>query len=403
MVGIQTLQDLYKKEGLKFIKELFNSHVIVSEKINATRFSFIKNDKGEFTFYKKDGKITLVERTLNRLFEAPICYIESLSDEIKTKVLPGYTYGFRYFHSKSPIFIEYDKMPLNGLILTDIKNRSGRVIDDVAVLNRVSDFLNVEKPPIIWNGKLTEEQKTRILDYLKLSETDIQIRFNSDSFTHFIISVLDPSRKTTALNKDVTKPIDSIVFKFIDTDKNTAIHAKLIDPIMKEIKASYDEEKEVKDMYGIILSDVVEFISINGVEKYKINKLLKEDRYLELIFKIYNDYINKNGYRFQGINLESPEFSNLPEFDLNLDFIFNEKTKEYINKSDINKKLFKIIVSTFIKNRYKTSDVITPILIDSIKKIKTKIQKRIEEMDSLETLKTESTLLTFEEYLSLKS
>ena len=358
---------------------------------------------GEFTFYKKDGKITLIERTLNKLFEAPIKYIESLSSEIKSKILPDYTYGFRYFHSNRPIFVEYDKMPLNGLILTDIKNRNGKVIDDVSVLNRVSDILIVEKPPIIWNGKLTEEQKTRILDYLKSSESDIRIKYNTDSFTHFIISVLDPSRKTTTLNSDLSKSIDSVVFKFIDEDKKTTIHAKLVDPVMREIKASYEEEKEVKDMYVIILSDVVEFISINGVSKYKINKLLKEDRYLELLFKIYNDYINKNGYRFQGINLESPDFSNLPEFDLNLDLVFNDKTREHIVKSDINKKIFKIIISTFIKSRHKTSNVITTMLINNIKEIKEQIQQRINSMDDLENMKTESTLPTFEEYLNLKS
>lgn len=403
MAEIQTLQELYKREGLRFMKDLFNSHVVVSEKINATRFSFIKDVNGEFTFYKKDGKITLIERTLNKLFEAPIKYIESLSSEIKSKILPDYTYGFRYFHSNRPIFVEYDKMPLNGLILTDIKNRNGKVIDDVSVLNRVSDILIVEKPPIIWNGKLTEEQKTRILDYLKSSESDIRIKYNTDSFTHFIISVLDPSRKTTTLNSDLSKSIDSVVFKFINEDKKTTIHAKLVDPVMREIKASYEEEKEVKDMYGIILSDIVEFISINGVSKYKINKLLKEDRYLELLFKIYNDYINKNGYRFQGINLESPDFSNLPEFDLNLDLVFNDKTREHIVKSDINKKIFKIIISTFIKSRHKTSDVITTMLINNIKEIKEQIQQRINGMDDLENMKTESTLPTFQEYLNLKS
>lgn len=404
MAEIQTLQDLYKKEGLKFIKDLFSTHVVISEKINATRFCFSKNQQGEFTFFKKDGKITKIERTLNRLFEDPISYIENLSDEVKSSILPDYVYGFRYFHSKTPIFISYDKLPLNKLILTDIKNKNGKIIDDVHVLNKVSDLLSVEKPPIIWNGYLTDEQKARIIDYLKMTDNETKIKFNSTSFTHFIISVLDPSRKTTSLNNDVNKPIDSVVFKFIDTNKKSVIHAKLVDPIMQDIKSSYEEEKEVKDMFGIILSDIVEFISINGIEKYAIHKLLKEDRYLELIFKIYNDYIRRNGYKFEGINLESPEFSSLPEFDLNVDFIFNDKTRENINASDINKKIFKIIVSTFIKSRYKVTGTMTELLVNNIKLIKDKIQARIISMDELENMKNESTgIPTFEEYLNLKS
>jgi hypothetical protein len=398
MAEIQTLQDLYRKEGLKFMQELFNSYVIISEKINATRFCFCKEDSGNFTFYKKDGKITQIERTLNKLFEEPINYIESLPKSVKDKLLVGYVYGFRYFHNNAPIFVNYDKIPLNGLILTDIKNKQGKIIDDLHVLNMVSDLLVVEKPPIIWSGKLNDSQKTRILDYVKTTEADTKIKYNSTSFTHFIISVLNPSKKSTTLNLDINKPIDSIIFKFINDETKSIIHAKLVDPIMLDIKNSYEGDKEIKDMFGIILSDIVEFININGIDKYSISKLLNEDRYLELVFKIYNDYIRRNGYKFEGINLETPGFSNLPQFDLNLDLITNDKTRENIAKSDINKKIFKIIVSTFVKNRYKATGTITPSLIENIKEIKSKIENRIRSIDSI---KNEGVfILTFEEYLN---
>ena len=153
--------------------------------------------------------------------------------------------------------------------------------------------LNVEKPPIIFNGKLDIAQKQNISDYLKLSKGDAFIKFADNSFTRYIISILNPTLNFTAAKTSIDLPIDSIIFKFINLENRTSILAKLVDPSVASIASNYNDKKEIKDLYGIILGDIVEFMQIKDFDKYKLKRIVKEERYLELIYFIFNDYINK--------------------------------------------------------------------------------------------------------------
>jgi len=398
MAEIQNLRDIYKREGLQFVRNLFSDSVVISEKINATRFSFEKKKDGSFEFFKKDGKITIIERTLNQLFEDPINYIEGLSDEIKSKIEIGYRFGFRYFHSKD--IIEYDKVPLNNLILTDIQNVStGRVIEDVNILERYSDILIVQKPPIIWHGKLDEVQKTKLIEYLRTPEDKLIDKFKTDSFTRYIISILDPSLIKTALNVDIEKPIDSVIFKFIKPESNETVYAKAVDPFIQLISKTREEEREPQDMFGIILYDIVEFVKIKGVNKYEVNSIESvEERYVNLICKIYNDYIDENGYKYEGVNLNKYIFSESPKLKANKKFILNPKTQELIAASDINEDIFKIMLSSFYRMKRKASGTITQLLISDLKAIISSIQKKVESG----AFPKADEILTFEEYLQRK-
>jgi len=400
MAEILTLREVFRKEGLQFVHKLFDDFVIISEKLNATRFAFEKDENGEFQFFRKDGKITAIERTLNQLFEDPINYITQLPKEVVDQIPTGYRYGFRYFHSTTPINIKYDRLPLNGLVLTDIKkNADGKIVDDISILTAMSDLLMVEKPPIIWYGKLDDSQKTRLIDYLRTSEEQLPKKFETTSFTKYIISILNPSMKTTALKSDVEKPIDSIVFKFIGPEKNSVFYAKAVDPIIQQINKTNEDEREPQDMYGIILSDIVEFVSINGLQKYSIPKGSNDERYINLVCAIYNDYIKKNGYKFEGVVLDDLSFASAPKFDLNAGLIPDVKTRETIKESPIYKNIFKIMVSAFSKPKKKPSGTVTQMLIDDLRDVCAKIKTKIEAGEQVK----ENSIPTFEEYLVTKT
>lgn len=398
MAEILTLREVFRKEGIQFIEKLFNSYVIISEKLNATRFAFEKTENG-ITFYKKDGKINSIERTLNQIFEEPIAYIENLPASVIDKIPNGYRYGFRYFHSSTPINIQYDRIPLNGLILTDmLKLSDEKVVDDPSIINSIAKVLKVEKPPIIWYGKLSDEQKEKLKDYLRSSEDLLKSRFKTDSFTKFIISILNPGMKKTALNNDVEKPIDSIVFKFIGESGRETFYAKTVDPIIQQLSKTNEKEREPQDMYGIILSDVMEFIKINGLTKYYIPSGDYEEKYLHLVCKIFNDYIKKRGSKYEGVELNKASFRSIPQFDLNSGFIPDLTTRELLLQSKINKNVFKIILSSFYRPKRKASGFITQMMVSDLTEIVDKIKEKIENVD----MKNESTIMTFEQYLSIK-
>lgn len=398
MAEILTLREIFKKEGAPFIRSLFSDFVIISEKLNATRFCFERTDTG-LIFYKKDGKITSIDRTMSSLYEDPINYIESLSDDILNRLPIGFIYGLRYFYTNTPANISYDRLPMNGLILTDIKNTKGKIIDDPSILNGISDLLMVEKPPIIWYGKLDESQKTRLLEYLRSSEDELERKFKTGSFTKYIISILNPEMKTTALNSDIEKPIDSVIFKFISGEKKETFHAKLIDPIITQINRLTDKEREPQDMYGIILSDVIEFVKINGLRKYAISKGTYDDRLLELSCLIFNDYMSQMGYRYKGVELDPLSFIDIPKFDLNSEFITDIKTRDWLKKSETAKQIFKIIMGSFSRPKKKPTGTLTQFLLDDLHTLVKKIKEKVEATPEIK----ESSFPTFEEYIINKT
>ena len=397
MAELQSLKSIFQKEGLQFIQKLFDNFVIVTEKVGGTRFAFEKRD-GNLIFYKKDGEVSKVDRTLSGIYEQPIRYISTLSPKIIKEIPEGYRMGFRYFLNTKPSIIQYDNMPLNNLILTDIqRTEDGKMIDDPIIMQKVSDLLTVQSPPIIWYGKLTEEQKSELLEFVKTPEVDLKAKFSTTSFTKYLISVLDPKLKKTALNNDLEKPIDSVIFKFMVDGNKEAISAKVIDPIIFEMNRDTKRDREPIDMYGIILSDLVEFIKFNGLSKYSIKSKDSDERFLELMCAIYNDYIKKNEYKYVGVEMDPLSFTDIPQFDLNIGFITNETTREYLQKSKINKIIFRILVSSIQKPKKKPTGTLTEVLLrdlkDIVSKIDSKVEGRVEEASGLET---------FEDFLKRK-
>jgi hypothetical protein len=398
MAEILSLREVFRKEGMQFVNQLFDEFVIITEKLNATRFCVQRLEDDSLEFYKKDGKITKIDRSLVRLYEQPIQYFESLPKDVIDKLLIGYRYGFRYFHDTRPAMISYDKIPMNGLVLTDIRRiKEDKTIDDLSVLNRISDLLRVEKPPIIWYGELDGSQKTRLLEYLRTPEDQLKRKFKTESFTKYIISILNPKLKGSILKDDLEKPIDSVVFKFMIDGGKQIVFAKAVDPLITQINRVAEAEREPQDLYGIILSDIVEFIKLNGLKKYTLSKTTSDERFLELICSIYNDYMKKMSYRYEGIEINPLDFAKAPQFELNTGLISDLFTRELLGRSSINRHIFKIMVSSFSKPKKKPTGTVTQMLIDDVIELSSKIKDKIGKTEI-----KESSFPTFEEYFLKK-
>jgi hypothetical protein len=398
MAEILSLREVFRKEGMQFVNQLFNEFVIVSEKLNATRFCVQRLEDGTLEFYKKDGKITKIDRALTRLYEQPIQYFESLPKDVIDKLLVGYRYGFRFFHDTHPAMIGYDKLPMNGLVLTDIrKMKDDKTIDDLSVLNKISDLLRVEKPPIIWYGELDGSQKTRLLEYLRTPEDQLKRRFKTESFTKFIISILNPKLKGSILKDDLEKPIDSVVFKFMIDGGKQIVFAKAVDPLITQINRVAEAEREPQDLYGIILSDIVEFIKLTGLNRYALTKSTSDERYLELICSIFNEYMKKMSYRYEGIEINPLDFAKAPHFELNTGLIDDLTTREILSRSSINRHIFKIMMASFSKPKKKPSGTVTQMLIDDVIELVGKVKSKVEKTEI-----KESSFPTFEEFYQKK-
>jgi nicotinic acid mononucleotide adenylyltransferase len=397
---INTLTNIYKEQGKEFIERLFNSHIIVCEQIDGSRFLFQKLPDNNLIFYKRDNEqINYIDRTLMKFYENAIAYVEGLPIATKANLPDNWTFGFQYFPSSAPINITYDRMPKNRLILTDIsiRNEAGRivkVIHDPKVLRDWATKLDVEQPPIIFNGKLSDYQQQQLKQFLDTPDEDLYQLFKTTSFTRYIISILNPALTRSTLMNDLEKSIEGIIFKFINPGKTELVSARLVDPMFYYTSKSIPEKpRKSNDMYQIVMLDIVEFFEQINIDEVLLTDGTPEERYVQLISMIFNDYVAKNGHRYFGIDFESPDFSKRQEFDVNLDFIKDARTRELIQNDHL-RNLFKIMLSSFRKFRKNPTDILTQTIIDSINSIITKIDNKI-----MDNEKKFDNVLDFENFL----
>ena len=132
MAGITHFQEILKKKGKDFVEKLFDKYVTVNEKLDSLALSFEKNQYGKLDFFKRHTEVPIstIDRTLMKLYETPIYYIESLDQSIINKIPANWRFGMEYFTDENSQDISYDRLPKNNLILSyiHVKNSNGKVV-----------------------------------------------------------------------------------------------------------------------------------------------------------------------------------------------------------------------------------------------------------------------------------
>lgn len=410
MSGINHLSEIFDKRGKEFTKKLFNTYVTINEKMEASCFQFEKSLTGEIVFYKRNSEspINLIDRTLMKYYEQPIEYINSLDDSVKKKLALGWRFGLEYFANTSPQEISYDKLPKNNLILSyiNIKNSSGqtiRTIQDKNELDKWADLLQVERAPIIFQGKLTDDQKVKIIDYLETPFNDLLKIFKTQSFVKYIVSILNPKLKKTALNNSLDKSIEGLVFRFGEEGQDDITLAKLVDPIFTQVQKDKSREKIVRqeapgDIYSLTVLDMMRYIESKNLNRYKPKGKTFEERYLNFVMTVFNDFVKDQGSEYDNVDFDLPDFMKKKEFDINTQFITNPETLTNIESSETNKQLFKIMLASFRKKKKKSYGLFSKEVITQYNSTIDKITGHISQ-----NLKESLILPSFTDFISLRS
>lgn len=375
MSGLKHLIDIYQQQGKIFIEKLFNKKVTVTENLDGSSFSFEKDlDGNNISFYKRnqDNPITRIDRILMTYYEKPIIYIESLPDDIKKEIPPHWRFGMLYFPNKKTIRIQYDRIPKNHLILTHIlvKNEFGETIEtinDKKKLDEWADKLGVERPPIIFQGFLTEEQKIKLMEFLSLSLNELKTKFKTEKFSKYLITILNPEIKTTTLGKDLDSEIDSLVFKFGESNEEEVILGKIIDPIFYELSKNKEIKKDIietpNDIYTICLIDIMNFILERGIENFEVEGIEPEERYISFVFSVFKEFLKKEGKKYLEVNFEKPEFLKHESFKLNKKFITDKEVLKYLEEDEVYEDILQLILNSFRKFKRKAYGLFTDELI----------------------------------------
>jgi cytidyltransferase-like protein len=387
MSGISHLYDIYNKKGKDFINNLFSSYVTVNEKMDGSAFVFDRDlETGRFNFYKRDQRnpITLVDRTLMKYYETPIQYIESLPPHIIKDIPRGWKFGLEYFANIKPVEIAYDRLPKNNLILSYVhtKSENGKpssTIQDKEKLDTWADLLGVERPPIVFQGYLSEEQKDKILDFLRTPFEDLVSEYKTRSFVRYIIGVLNPEAQASALNNDLDKPIEGIVFRFGEEDSESEpILSKMVDPVFTEMakeKSKKKIEEKPSDFLGITILDVMNFILERGVDSFGVSGNTDDERYISFISDVFAKFLEEYGYKYKGADFQEPDYLKKDEFRLNKPFIKDKRVLSYIDSDDSYESLFKLILNSFRKIKKRAGGIITAGIIDQFNLLVGDIQR----------------------------
>lgn len=375
---MKELTSIFAERGSQFIQKLFNSEVTVSEKLSGSSFSF-KKINNKFFYFKGNIQrpINLVDRTLMVYYEPVINFIELLPENVKQQIPNDTQFCFQYFVHNEPGIIKYQDLPKNNLVLTHITD--GQVInDDPILLKKWGDLFDVAYITPIFSGYLSDKQKEKIISFLSLSIEDRTELFGSRSYIAHIVKILNPKFQSFLLQPDINSPIDSLIFKFTKNDKSMSV--KMIDPYLQQlVKNSETHSVYNIDTNEIILVDVLSFILTRGINKTDFLSNDKENKYIELLSNIFNDYVNSKK-DLQNIEIDKAKFVKGSEFDVNLKLIKSDETRRILKQSKNYENLYKIILGSFRRKRNedKESVIMNAQVIQNFNRIIDKINELTE-------------------------
>lgn len=410
MVGIKHLSEIYKKQGAEFLESLFSRDVTVSEKLNGMSFSFERSIfDGTIYFYKRDqnNPISKIDRVLMQQYEDPIFHIKNLPEKVLNEIPVGWRFGMEFFVNNSPVSISYQRSPKNGLVLTHIivKNQFGdieKTVVDKEELDYWADLMEIESPPIIFQGKLSDEQKVAINDFINSPNDILKQEHGTSSFARYLIGILNPGIDKTALNDSLDEPIEGIVFRFGSLDgTGESFTAKILDPIFDDITRQNNLKKSnyfPNDIYGISIIEVMNFIIERGVDTFTYEGEDPIDKYISYICSVFNDFVEENGEKYLGLDFQEPDYLKTDSSSDNLSLISNEKTKELITSEESYRSLFKLILSAFRKLKKKEGGFFTKGAIEQFNIL----VKEISEYLNQETIIIESTIPTFDQFRKVR-
>jgi len=257
--------------------------------------------------------------------------------------------------------------------------------------------------PILFKGKLSTKQLEAINLFLNSSESDLDYLFGEKNFSYFIYKLLNPKIENSFLMKDgeFNDNLEKIIFKIIG-DENKYTFA-IFNPMYKKLEI--DNDSEYVEMYSFILIKFLEFLQLVDLGKYTLKEVLKDKIYLELICRLFNDFMDSTYKHIIKWNLNIPQFFKEDKFKVNLEVLDNKKTVDYIKSNEKVEYIFKVILSSFGKLRKKPIGLFSEQTLIFFNNMVSTIDKYIN--DNLKINREynlqKSDLLNFKDYFDLKS
>ncbi len=365
----------------QFLKLLTEQPIIVYEDIQAAKIWCSYNNSEKTWEIKPKSPnsiaINMVDLAYQKYYKYVYAFLLSLPTEVTDLLRSGYQFAFEYFPDNQPANIEYDRMPKNGLILTCICKYGKYFSYDYNEIKTYADLFKVDTLPVLYKGKLNEKQLKAITFYLHTAPNDLDFLYNEISFTKFFYNLLCPNETASFLkHNEFNKNTEKIIIRFLNSDCELTL--EILNSMYTKI--IHKSESEFSDVYSVILFKFVEWLIVQDISDIETSGNTRDLLYINLISKLFNTWIAKYEKNIVDFKFTIPVFFNQDKFKINQDFIHNKTTLDYINKDAKLEYAFKILLSSFQKERKKPIGIINEQTLIHLNSLVRKIQIRIEEL-----------------------
>ena len=386
-MALQKLRDYFGETNREHFIQMLDNKVHVVEKLAASSFH-VKRDDMHNKYYKSASTVAMdiVDRTIVRFYENAIRHFQGLSPETKNEMPKDWKFGFDYLTDGETPNFKYSLLPKNNLVLTHIQvlnpqtGKVTKVIRDTQVLEKWAKKLDVQNPPVVFEGNLAHDQKEELLKLLEMNDKAFEAKYSERSFTRDLYNIFNRNVRQSALNESLDEEIDGLIVSFID---GKSMKSFKLEDFRRKAEA---QTRKASDMYQITILDLIEYFSAYDFAQHKLIQESQDRRYLELMSDAFNAYIKENAAKYIGVDFDKADFAKGSEFELNKVFIQNEKTLKLVDNK-ILAELFKIVLSSFRYEREKTTDILTEDMIAQMNEIVAKINKQVNaDLDEAEVL-----------------
>jgi cytidyltransferase-like protein len=378
-MALQKLREHFQTSNINSFNDMLKNRVVVTEKISAPSFH-VRRTFNKFEYYKsgKGEAMNMVDRTVVKLYEAGVKHIQSLDPSTKEKMPTDWKFGFEYLPENNISEFQYEELPKNSLILNHIQQigangKVKKIISDPSVLNKWADILEVQRPSVIFDGILDENQKKELVELLSTSDSEFNNLYDYDinteaktSFTMKAFKMFEKASTRTTLCSDLEKEIDGLVLTFSEGGRLRSFK-------LEDFTRKVNENRSSSHIYQLTITDMLEYMTVYDLSSIQLTEESADYRYMELMSAVFNEYLKENSTKYIGVNFESADFADSDSFRLNTKYIKNETTLKYVS-NPILAELFKITLGSFRKKKSKTSDILDEDMIARLNDIVEKIE-----------------------------
>lgn len=335
----------------EFIESIKDKELLIYEDVQGSKI-FVNWDGEKFQIKPKsitNYPLNFVDLTMQVFYNSAFQYFLSLPDYITNLLNTSWWFCFEYFPDNQPANIQYQRLPKNNLILTCIVKGSVYKYNYTEIVE-YSNLFDTEPIPAIYKGKLSTKQLEILELYLRTSHKDANYIFGENSFAFFFYKLLNSQINNSFLMSDdnFNDNLEKLIIKIEDNDEFTF---EILNPLYNKLN-QYTYTDYV-DTFSLILLNFLEFVQLTAVQVYKLKSLNKDELYIELICKLFNDYMKNMEKDISKMEIDIPEFFRDNKFKINVELLNNEQTIDYIKTNPKNEYVFKCILGSFYKRRKK--------------------------------------------------